>query len=248
MGPKQILNTTAARNVFLGRSLLIVRYGIQKRVATSERKLFLASHRIMVVLRDKRGHGANGVQLKSRPVNLTVLFPEMGSKSNRNTSLASAVASEGFILHFFQCLTRFGALILIILSFLKMLESKQDAIYFQEADSVIQTFTNRQMMLIAAAFEILVGTYAWFVPSLRRRSYALLWFCSVVVIYKVGRYFTHAIYPCTCLGILTKWLQLSRIEADRITWLCLFFLVAVSSGFLFWESYREKRTKVATSS
>jgi hypothetical protein len=234
--------------VFPDQSFLIARWKIQKVIAKSGRKLFHASRMVLAVLKARQGHGAVGSQPKSKHANITVLFPEMESNSNRTPSLAAATASEGFILTFFQYLTRSGALILIVLSFLKMLESKQDAIYFQEADSVIQVFSNRQMMLIASAFEILVGTYAWFVPSLRKRSYALLWFCCVVAIYKVGRYFTHAIYPCTCLGILTKWLKLNRNEADTISWLCLFFLAAVSVGFLFWRSRQSNRTKLPTPS
>jgi hypothetical protein len=102
----------------------------------------------------------------------------------------------------------------------------------------MQILTNRQLLLIASGVEIIVAAYVWFTASLRKRSFALLWFCSIVGLYKVGRYYTRAVYPCSCLGILESWLKLSWKQTNTISWLILAFLAALSVACLLHENCR----------
>jgi hypothetical protein len=135
----------------------------------------------------------------------------------------------------YQFLTRLGAIVLLATAALKMCESTKRNFYFQEPDSVVQFVNNRQLMLIAGSFEIIVAVYVWFTASLTRRSLALIWFCSIVALYKAGRYLTRAVYPCSCLGILEKWLNLTWRETDSIGWFVLALLVILSIACLCYE-------------
>jgi len=132
----------------------------------------------------------------------------------------------------YRLLTGTGAIILLVTAVLKVCESTQQHTYFSEPDSVIQMLTNRQILLLAAVFETIVAIYIWFTSSLTRRSYALLWFCCIVVLYKTGRYYTRAFYPCSCLGVLESWLKLSWRQTDTISWLLLGFLTICSTAWL----------------
>jgi len=138
-------------------------------------------------------------------------------------------------MRFYRLLSRFAAIILLITAVLKLCESTQHNFYFQEPDSVMQFLTNRQLLFVAAGLEIIVAIYIWFTASLKKRSFALLWFCSIVALYKIGRYYTRAFYPCSCLGILESWLKLTWNQTDTISWLTLAFLAAFSIACLFHE-------------
>ena len=141
-----------------------------------------------------------------------------------------------------QFSTRSGAAVLLATGALKFFEAFQQHLYFNEPDSVMPFLTNRQLLIIAGSFEIAVGAYVWFTASLERRGLALLWFCSVVTVYKIGRYFTRAVYPCSCLGILEKWLNLTWKQTDILSWLILGFLAVSSVALLL----HEKRNRLAT--
>lgn len=127
-----------------------------------------------------------------------------------------------------QFSTRLGVILLLTTGVLKFAEALQQHHYFKEPDSVMPFLTNRQLLVMAGVFECVVGAYAWFTASFERRSFALLWFCNVVAVYKIGRYFTRATYPCSCLGILEKWLNLTWKQTDILSWVVLAFL-AISS-------------------
>lgn len=139
-------------------------------------------------------------------------------------------------MQFLKIIIRSIALILIATAILKVLEVTKQNAYFEEPDAVTGFLSNRQMLLLAAAFEAGVACYLLRSKSIKISSWVILWFCSIVAVYKIFLKMTYATVPCACLGIITKALKLSTHQAEVVTWslLCLFSAAAA------WCLYREK--------
>jgi hypothetical protein len=80
-------------------------------------------------------------------------------------------------------------------------------------------------------------------PSIKHRGLALLWLCSSFVLYKIGLEKTFATKPCSCLGILGKWLKLSNHQIDVITWSLLFSMICIAIILLIGRSYEIQKRK-----
>lgn len=130
--------------------------------------------------------------------------------------------------YFKSIASQLAAAIMLATGLLKVLDSTVRADYFDQPDSVFFFLSNRQMMLIAAALEIGIAVYIWSIPSIKHRGFALLWLCSLFILYKTGLEKTFATKPCSCLGILGRWLKLSNHQLEIITWSLLFAMIATA--------------------
>lgn len=148
------------------------------------------------------------------------------------------------VYHFKSIVSKLAAIILLATGLLKILDSTVRADYFDQPDSVFFFLSNRQMMLIAAALEIGVAVYIWFAPSIKHRGIALLWLCSSFVLYKIGSEKTFATKPCSCLGILGKWLKLSNHQLEVITWSLLFTMIAMAIIILIGSSHKLEKGRL----
>lgn len=143
-----------------------------------------------------------------------------------HNTLRTASGACVSVWHFNRLLTHLAAVVLVATGSLKLVESLQRHPHFREPDPVIGIVSNRQLMVAAGLYEIAIGCFLWFGRSLRHRGLVLLWFCSVILIYKGGRLLVKSDYPCSCLGLLTNWLQLSRASIEVVTWMVIAFLLA----------------------
>jgi hypothetical protein len=116
---------------------------------------------------------------------------------------------------------RVAAVLLVALAVSKVLDSTNENRYFQEPDPLLTFLSNRQLMLLAAMFEVGVATYLWLSRTLSSRGWALLYFCGAAAAYKIGSLFIYNLKPCTCLGIVGRTLHLSTGELEFYTWALL---------------------------
>jgi len=133
------------------------------------------------------------------------------------------------------------AAILFCLGCAKLLDSTANHSFFQEPDPVFALLTNRQLMMLAGAFEIAVAAFIWREEPVKRRSAAILWFCGLVILYKFGVHLTYDLRPCSCLGIFGRTLKLSTYQLEQVTWLMLVLFTIVAT-FAWAGSLRSGRS------
>lgn len=110
------------------------------------------------------------------------------------------------------------ATVLFATAVFKLLDANVDNRYFLEPNGLLTFLTNRQLTLLASAFEIAVACYLWIEKCLKKRALIVLWFCGIVGIYKTSLHFTYNVVPCSCLGILGRALQFSNAQLELLTW------------------------------
>jgi hypothetical protein len=135
-----------------------------------------------------------------------------------------------------RAIIRITAFLLILTSGAKLYESTGNHPYFQEPDSLLQSFTNKQIMLLASAFEIALAAYLLIERSVSKQGAALLSASGLLATYRISRKFTRAVLPCSCLGILSRWLRLSPIQIDVLTWTILFWMAMLGLFLIKGES------------
>ncbi len=121
---------------------------------------------------------------------------------------------------------RVAAVLLVALAVSKVLDSTNENPFFQQPDPLLPFLTNRQLMLLAAMFEVGVATYLWLSHNLSSRGWALLYFCAAAAAYKIGSLFVYNVKPCACLGIIGRYLNLGTGELELYTWVLLALLGA----------------------
>ncbi len=145
------------------------------------------------------------------------------------------------LMRFWSTMMHASAAILLLTGGSKLYEATQQHPYFREPDSVVPFMSNRGLIVTAAFVEMGVAVYLLATPSYRKRGLTLIWLSSLILIYKVGIHFTRPVYPCSCLGVFSRWLKLSWGQINSITWLILLVLATASIGCLFQEEVNNGR-------
>lgn len=137
--------------------------------------------------------------------------------------------------------TKVFAGILVATAIAKWLDASSAHRYWEEPDPLLPFLSVRELLLLAGAFEVAVGVYVWFAVSLVARARALLWFCAIVLTYKVCLFFTYDVTPCNCFGVIGKALRLNQSQLDTTTWLLLSTIVAYGLAVLAHHGRWQKR-------
>lgn len=123
-----------------------------------------------------------------------------------------------------------ASLVLLATGVPKLLDATVANPYYEQSNSLFPFFNNRQIMVLAGFLETGLAIYLWRKRVSRHSALVLLWFCSLVLLYKIGLKVTYATQPCACLGALGKALHLSNQGMDRVTWTLLGCLMMMGVG------------------
>jgi hypothetical protein len=129
--------------------------------------------------------------------------------------------------------TRCAAFVLFAIGISKFLDATGNQQYFKDPDTLVSFMSHRQLMLFGAACEIVVGLFIFYSNSLIRRGLALLWWCGVLTVYKVGLICTYDVLPCSCLGIFGRAMKLSNSALTSLTWSILIISALIGGLAVF---------------
>jgi hypothetical protein len=130
--------------------------------------------------------------------------------------------------------------ILVITAILKLVSVASEARVLGASDPLLDFLTTRQVLLLAAVFELAVVAAIFVNRNMLTRCGLLLWISAVFVAYRVGLAAVGFEGYCPCLGALNYGLPMSPAGADRLALGLLFFLVG-GSLWCGWSAIRESR-------
>ena len=128
-----------------------------------------------------------------------------------------------------------------ITSVLKIVSTLGAAKVLAVADPLLAFLTTRQILLLAAALEILVAGCLWFDRFDRYRPWLTIWLISLIFTYRMGLVVIGYHGPCSCLGNIFEWYPALEKWANPMMWtaiVCVFFV----SAFALWHDPARKRT------
>lgn len=129
--------------------------------------------------------------------------------------------------------TAAAAVFLAMTGLAKVMDALSGNGYLSEFDTLMPFFTHEQVLFLAALLEF---TVCWLVlnsKSLLIRGAALVWFSSLVTVYKAGLVATHNSAPCSCLGVLSRLLHLSNGDLRLITIAILAAITVIGATSVF---------------
>ncbi|MCL4180012.1 MAG: hypothetical protein KJ072_19975 [Verrucomicrobia bacterium] len=130
--------------------------------------------------------------------------------------------------------------VLVITAILKLISVASEARGLGASDPLFDFLTTRQVLLLAAMFEL--GTVVAMVVNrnVLTRCGLLLWISAVFVAYRVGLAAVGFDGHCPCLGALNYGLPISPAVMDRLALGLLVFMVA-GSLWCGWSALKDQR-------
>ncbi|MCL4180008.1 MAG: hypothetical protein KJ072_19955 [Verrucomicrobia bacterium] len=144
---------------------------------------------------------------------------------------------EHFAQHWF---VRIAMGVLVITAILKLFSVASEARGLGISDPLFDFLTTRQVLLLAAMFELTVAAALFMNRNLLTRCGLLLWISAVFVAYRVGLAAVGFDGHCPCLGALNYGLPISPAVMDRLALGLLVFLVA-GSLWCGWSALKDQR-------
>ena len=129
---------------------------------------------------------------------------------------------------------------LIATALLKLVSVGSEARGLGASDPLFDFLSTRQVLLLAAMFELAVAAALFMNRNLVTRCGLLLWISAVFVAYRVGLAAVGFEGHCPCLGTLNYGLPISPAVMDRLALGLLVFLVA-GSLWCGWSALKEQR-------
>lgn len=99
----------------------------------------------------------------------------------------------------------------------------------------------RQIMVLAGVFELAISGICFFSNRINLQIRLTAWFATILVVYRMGLWFTNWQHPCPCLGNLTDALHISPGVADGFMKAMLGYLLIGSYATIFWMWNNEKK-------
>jgi hypothetical protein len=134
-------------------------------------------------------------------------------------------------------------MILALTAMAKGIAASGNACILSNADPVLDMFTNRQVMLLAAVLELVViGVVVWQRDLVRKAAF-IAWIGRVFLAYRVGLWSIGNKGSCGCLGNVTVTLGITPATADLVSGAMLAYLLVGSYAILIWESVAHMRAR-----
>ena len=129
---------------------------------------------------------------------------------------------------------------LIATALLKLISVGSEARVLGASDPLFDFLSTRQVLLLAAMFELAVASAIFMNRNLLTRCGLLLWISAVFVAYRIGLAAVGFDGHCPCLGALNYGLPISPDVMDRLALGLLVFMVA-GSLWCAWSALKDQR-------
>ncbi len=134
-------------------------------------------------------------------------------------------------------------MLLIAVAVGKIVGATGAATILNERDPILG-IPNRTLMGVVAVLELAIGALCIFGRDRQLQGVVLIWFGTVLAIYRAGLWWMDYAKPCTCLGAIGEALSLSDLAADIILRSVLVAMV-VAGILACWTSVAARRGEVA---
>ena len=131
----------------------------------------------------------------------------------------------------------FAAATLAVTSCAKVVTVFSGEAYLRVHDTFLRFMTVRSVLMVGAVVEALTLGLLLSLTSRTAKLMWLLWLCSVLFVYRVGRWIAVESEPCRCLGFFGDVLGLGQGDADRVS-LGLLGAMGLGAGVLLWLRLR----------
>ena len=139
------------------------------------------------------------------------------------------------------------AIVLLATALVKAVRAFQGVAYLSKTDDVFNFLDVRELLIIAAVFEIVVGLFLLLSKDARARSVVLLATANLFIGYRIVRLIVGASGTCLCLGYVGQWFRISPVAA-AVTSYALFTYVVAAAYFVFWKVVWSKPTPAGLTS
>lgn len=129
-------------------------------------------------------------------------------------------------------LVRIGGGVFLLAGTIKIISSLDDFPYLALPDPIVSFLSNRQVLGIAGAVEIIVGISLLRELLSPSKAYMMCWMTGVIIWYRLSYAIVKPSEPCKCLGYAAAWLNISPYTADTISRYLLFYLIVASLASL----------------
>ena len=137
-----------------------------------------------------------------------------------------------------------AAILLCLTASAKLKGLSYDTSFQDLNDSVFYFLTNRQLLLVVSALEIIVAAYILLPTVLNKMKIAsVFWLATLFSVYRFGLFLAKEPQPCKCLDDLLSWSSLSDDLIRLFTNAALIFLLLPPAYWLFKNSNRSKATQ-----
>jgi hypothetical protein len=134
-----------------------------------------------------------------------------------------------------------AAILLCLTASAKLIGLSHDTSFQNLNDSVFYFLTNRQLLLIVSALEIIVaGSVLLPTILIETKIISVFWLATLFSVYRFGLFLAKEPQPCKCLGDLLSWSNLSDDSIRLFTNAALIFLLLPPAYWLLKNSNRSK--------
>jgi hypothetical protein len=134
-------------------------------------------------------------------------------------------------------------LILAVTAVAKGIGASGDARILSHAEPLLGLFTNRQAMLLAVVFEVLIIGLVVRERELIPKAAFIAWIGTIFLTYRVGLWSIGYKGSCGCLGNVTDTLGVAPATADLVTGAMLAYLLIGSYAILVWKTVSHVRAR-----
>ncbi len=117
-----------------------------------------------------------------------------------------------------------AGLFLALTGFIKAASITGHAKLLKTNDPIFTFASVRAMLGLAAILEIVVALFCFLDVPIRTKRVALAWISTLLIGYRIGRWFLGVGEPCPCLGTLWEWLPVDPQVPERVLLILLVFL------------------------
>jgi len=128
-----------------------------------------------------------------------------------------------------------ACVLLLLTALSKIIAGFGTASALNDPDIVFPQLKNRTLLFTAAGLELAVFLACMTNKSAQFQASLIAWVGSIFALYRIGLWIKGAKVTCGCLGVIARWLHISRPVADSISTLMLLYLLAVGFGFLLFN-------------
>jgi hypothetical protein len=122
--------------------------------------------------------------------------------------------------------------ILIITALAKLLSGLGEAPLLTKPTAALPAITHRQLLILGAMVEFSMIAFLLSRQTAIAKLYAILWFSSLISIYRLGSWWINPAVPCPCLGNISDWIPIPPQILDKATLALLVFMLLGSAALL----------------